>query len=135
MNLRLLDLLLTLFHLFIIGFNLLGWIWKPTRKLHFVCVLLTASCWFILGIWYGVGYCPVTDYQWHIKELRGEQNLPASFIKYFVDAVTGKPINAALIDTLTAITFSICVLLSIYVNFFQRKHASFSTNNLSSITK
>ncbi|WP_299286295.1 DUF2784 domain-containing protein [uncultured Mucilaginibacter sp.] len=127
MNLRLLDLLLTLFHLLVIGFNLFGWIWRPTRKLHLICILVTALCWFGLGIWYGIGYCPMTDYQWHIKELRGEQNLPNSFIKYMVDAIFGSNINATLIDVLTGLGFFLAALLSVYVNFFRKIDASFST--------
>ena len=127
MNLRLLDLLLTLFHLLIIGFNLFGWIWRPTRKLHLICILVTALCWFGLGIWYGIGYCPITDYQWHIKELRGEQNLPNSFIKYMVDAIFSSNINATLIDVLTGLGFFLAALLSVYVNFFRKVDAPFST--------
>lgn len=50
MNLKLLDFLLTIFHLLIIGFNLLGWIWPKTRKLHLVCVLITTACWLGLVI-------------------------------------------------------------------------------------
>jgi len=89
--------------------------------------LVTAACWFGLGFWYGIGYCPITDYQWHIKELRGEQNLPNSFIKYFADAITGRDINATLIDVLTGLGFFLASLLSVYVNFFRGEHASFST--------
>lgn len=132
MILRLTDLLLTLLHLLIIGFNLLGWIWKPTRKLNFICIVLTALCWFGLGIWYGLGYCPLTEYQWHIKELRGEQNLPNSFIKYMVDAIFGSNSNATFIDVLTGLSFFMAALFSVYVNFFRGKHASFSVKKLAS---
>jgi hypothetical protein len=119
MELRVLDLLLTLFHLAIISFNLFGWIWKSARKLHFVVILITASCWFILGIWYGIGYCPVTDWQWQIKEKLGEYNLPGSFVKYFADKITGKSFSPSLIDTITAACFATAALLSIYVNFLK----------------
>ena len=119
MFLHVLDILLTLFHLVIIGFNLFGWIWKP--RLHLVLVLLTAGCWFILGIWFGWGYCPVTDWEWQIKEKLGEQDLPNSFIKYYADKISGQSINSALIDTLTAVCFFTAALISVYINFFRRK--------------
>src|SRR5258708_40200347 len=119
MFLHVLDILLTLFHLVIIGFNLFGWIWKP--RLHLVLVLLTAGCWFILGIWFGWGYCPVTDWEWQIKEKLGEQDLPNSFIKYYADKISGESINSALIDTLTAVCFFTAALISVYINFFRRK--------------
>jgi hypothetical protein len=121
MALKVYVILLTLFHLIIIGFNLFGWIWQSTRKLHFICIILTAACWFVLGIWMGWGYCPVTDLEWHIKEKLGEHNLPGSFIKYYADKISGVPISAPLIDTLTAACFFLAALLSVYVNFFKKK--------------
>jgi len=120
-----LDYLFTLLHLIIIGFNLLGWIWRSTRKLHLIFVLLTAVSWLLLGIWYGIGYCPITDWQWQIKERLGETNLPNSFIKYFVDKLTRSDISSDLIDAVTAIFFAIAAALSVYLNFFkknQQKH-------------
>lgn len=119
--LELLNILLTLTHLVIIGFNLLGWIWPQTRKLHFICILLTAFSWIVLGIWFGFGYCPITDWQWNIKEKLGEENLPDSFIKYFADKVTGKDFSSTLIDALTATLFVIAALLSVYLNFIRKK--------------
>lgn len=115
------DYFFTILHLVIIGFNLLGWIWKSTRRLHFIFVLLTAGSWLILGIWYGIGYCPVTDWQWQIKEALGETNLPDSFIKYYADKIAGQEISTNLIDALTAGGFAIAAMLSVYLNFFKRK--------------
>jgi hypothetical protein len=122
-GLRILDLLLTLLHFVIIGFNLLGWIWKRTRKLHLIVVCATAACWFILGIWFGIGYCPITDWDWQIKEKLGEHNLPNSFIKYYADIIVGHSVNASLIDTLTAAGFFIAALLAVYFNFIQNRVA------------
>lgn len=126
MSLKLLDILLTQLHLLIIGFNLLGWIWKKTRRLHFIVVSITAACWFILGIWFGIGYCPITDWQWHVKEQLGEHNLPNSFIKYFADKVSGTNINSTLIDVVTVAGFFMATVLSVYLNFFRSalKHKS-----------
>ena len=115
--LQALDIFLTIVHLIIIFFNLLGWIWKSTRRLHFYSILLTAISWFGLGIWFGMGYCPITDWQWQVKEQLGEENLPASFIKYFADRVTGQSIDPGLIDTLTAVFFLLAAALSVYFKF------------------
>ncbi len=115
-----LDIFLTFVHLIIIGFNLFGWIWPATRKMHFICVLATAASWGILGIWFGMGYCPVTDWQWRVKEKLGEHNLPASFIKYYADKIIGKNISSSFIDLVTAICFAVAALLSIYVNFIKK---------------
>lgn len=116
------DIFFTLVHLIIIGFNLTGWIWPPLRKLHFYCVLLTASSWLILGIWFGLGYCPVTDWQWQVKAKLGEQNLPNSFIKYLADKLTGRSIDASLVDFITATSFGIAAVLSAYFNFIAKRN-------------
>lgn len=121
MSLQTHDLLFTLLHLTIIGFNLFGWIWKPIRKFHFGLILLTALSWFVLGIWFGIGYCPITDWQWQIKEKLGEHNLPNSFIKYYLDKISGTAINSSLINTLTALGFFVAATLSVYINFFNKK--------------
>jgi hypothetical protein len=121
MSLALLDVLFSILHLLIIGFNLFGWIFKATRRIHFWFTMLTLSCWTILGIWFGLGYCPITDWQWQIKEKLGEKNLPDSFIKYFVDKFAGANINAELIDILTLGFFLLAIAISIKLNFFHKK--------------
>ena len=121
MNLVILDVLLTIFHMIIIGFNLLGWIWKPTKKIHFWFAMITLFCWVVLGLWYGLGYCPITDWQWNVKAQLGEQNLPASFVKYFVDKLTGLNVSANLIDICTLLFFLLAIIASIKVNFFNKK--------------
>ena len=115
--LKLADVLLTIAHLSIVFFNLFGWISKYTRKAHFISVLLTAASWFILGIWYGMGYCPFTDWQWSVKTKLGETNLPANFIEYFAEKITGHNFSSSFINMLIIVSFSAAVLLSIYVNF------------------
>ena len=116
-----LDFLFTILHLIIIGFNLLGWIWKPTRRVHFWFAMLTLACWTILGIWFGLGYCPITDWQWDVKTQLGEKNLPNSFIKYFADKLTGSSINSDLIDVLTLLLFLISIAFSVKLNFLNKR--------------
>lgn len=119
--LRFLDILLTIVHLAIVGFNLLGWIWPRTRKAHFVLVVLTAFSWLVLGIWFGMGYCPFTDWQWQVKQKLGETNLPNSFITYYADKITGRKIDPSFIDTATAVCFATAAVLSVYFNFFRKR--------------
>ena len=119
--LHVLDIFLTIVHLVIIGFNLFGWIWPDARRAHFIVVAATAASWFLLGIWFGMGYCPVTDWQWSVKEKLGETNLPASFVKYWADEVTGRDWDAAFIDRVTVISFAIAVVLAVNFNFFRKR--------------
>jgi Protein of Unknown function (DUF2784) len=118
--LKLLDIFYTCIHLLIIGFNLFGWIWPKTRKLHLIVVTVTLLCWFGLGIWYGWGYCPVTEWQWDVKEKLGETNLPNSFVKYFGDRITGRNFPAPLVDRVTLISFLLAIGITIYVNFIRK---------------
>ncbi|MBL7756565.1 MAG: DUF2784 domain-containing protein [Chitinophagaceae bacterium] len=114
--LRLLDILLTLLHVGLIIFNLTGWIWKRTRRLHLITLALTASSWGVLGIWYGWGYCPLTDWHWNIKQQLGEQHLPNSFIKYCLDKITQRSWSPAVVDRITLISLLTAVAASLYVN-------------------
>jgi len=115
--LQFLDVLLTLVHLSIVLFNLFGWIPGRTRKAHLISVALTAASWFILGIWYGIGYCPFTEWQWRVKTQMGERNLPANFIEYFLEKITGHDFSEQFISILIVVCFCIAIILSVYVNF------------------
>jgi uncharacterized protein DUF2784 len=119
--LKFLDILLTLAHFAIIGFNLFAWIWPKTRRAHLIVVAATAFSWFVLGIWFGWGYCPITQWQWNVKEKLGETNLPNSFIKYYADKISGKDVNPSLVDMVTLVTLLVVIVLTIYLNFFKRK--------------
>jgi hypothetical protein len=116
--LQLLDVILTLVHFFIIGFCLLGWIVPKWRKAHLICILLIAFSWLVLGIWFGVGYCFLTDWQWQVKQKLGEHNLPNSFTKYYADKLTGRNFSTALVDKLTAISFALAAMISIVLNLW-----------------
>jgi hypothetical protein len=118
--LKLLDILLTLAHFVLIGFNLLGWIWQKTRKAHLITVAATAFSWFVLGIWFGWGYCPITHWQWQVKKKLGETDLPNSFIKYYADKIGGKDIDPSVVDTATLFTFLAVILLTVYLNFLRK---------------
>lgn len=123
MSLSLLDHFLTAAHLIVIGLNLFAWVWPKTRKLHLYIVGITLACWLILGIWYGIGYCPLTDWQWQVKSQLGETNLPNSFVKYYLDWLTGKNIPDGTVDIITLVSFLIAIICSVKVNFFSKKQA------------
>lgn len=97
----LLDYGFVLFHSVLVLFNLTGWAWRHTRRLHLIVISLTLLSWFGLGLFFGWGYCPCTDWHWQVKTAMGETNLPHSYIKYYLDYLTGKDWNPALVDTLT----------------------------------
>ena len=113
----LLDKLLEFTHLFLIFFNLFGWISKKTRTLHLITILSTLFCWFIIGIWYGLGYCPLTDYHWKIKQEIGETNLPSSYIKYILDDLFNEDFSTNFITYLTVISTFGSLFISLFLTF------------------
>jgi Protein of Unknown function (DUF2784) len=96
-----LDMFFLVFHATLIGFNLTGWLWERTRRLHLVVLTLTFCSWGGLGLFYGLGYCPCTDWHWQVKRARGEIDLPTSYIKYYLDFLTGLNWPPLLVDMLT----------------------------------
>src|SRR5262249_8135894 len=60
-----LDKAFLVFHTALVLFNMFGWAWRRTRVLHLVTLGATAFSWFVLGAFYGWGYCLCTD--WHFQ--------------------------------------------------------------------
>ncbi len=113
---QLLNTFFLVFHSFTIFFILFGWIWGKTRKINLIVILITAFSWFILGIWYGIGYCFCTDWHWQVRTKLGFRNMPNSYIKFLADNLTGFDFNEILIDTLTTVCFLLALTASIYIN-------------------
>jgi hypothetical protein len=97
-------------------FNCLGWVWRKTRVWHLVTVSLTALSWFGLGVWYGWGYCPCTDWHWQVRARLGYHDPPSYvqlLIRELIRVDTGPTLaNALAVGTLTVVA-TIGVALSI----------------------
>ncbi len=119
--LRFLDVFFFLFHTGLVAFNLTGWIWRKTRRLHLVIMSLTILSWFGLGLFYGIGYCPCTDWHWQVKRGLGAEYLPASYVKYYLDRVTGLDLDPGLIDAGVAVLGIVTLLVSVAVNYIDWK--------------
>jgi hypothetical protein len=109
-----------IFHVVLIFFNLFGWIPKKLRKLNLVTLSLTAFSWFALGIFYGFGYCFLTDWHWQVREKLGYSTVSNSYIHFLIMELTGISLEENLVDTFTAILFFTAFALSIYVNIKNR---------------
>jgi hypothetical protein len=114
---RILDVFFIVFHSLLILFNLFGWLWKKTRPWNLLTLVLTGGSWSILGIFYGFGYCPLTDWHFNILYSLGKTNLPNSYVKYLADRLTGLAWDARLIDKVTLISFLLALSLSLFMNF------------------
>ena len=94
-----------------IAFNCLGWIWRTTRRWQLLTVALTAASWFGLGVWYGWGYCPSTDWHWRVRARLGYDD-PPSYIQLLVRELTGIELEPAWADSLALGTLALAALLS-----------------------
>jgi hypothetical protein len=111
------DTLFFVFHIVLIIFNLFGWIPKKLRKWNLATLCLTAFSWFILGIFYGFGYCFLTEWHWRIREALGYTNESNSYIHFLLLELFDISIQEKVVDIFTAIFFSAALLASAYVNF------------------
>ena len=92
------DFFFTALHGSLVVFNLIGWVWKQSRRIHLVTTGLTVMSWFGLGIYYGWGYCPCTEWHWQIKHKLGETDLPYSYVTYYADKLTGISWDPMVVD-------------------------------------
>jgi len=113
---KFLDIFFTVFHTCLVLFNLFGWIWKKTRLANLITLLVTAGSWSILGIFYGFGYCPLTDWHFSILEKLGYTNLPDSYLSFLFTRLTGLPIDQSLVDSVTLWGLIVALVISLYLN-------------------
>jgi hypothetical protein len=102
-----LNIFFFVFHSTVILFNLLGWIWRKTRKANLILLLLTVFSWFGLGIWYGFGYCPCTDWHWLVRYRLGYTDMSPSYLVFLIRTFTGLEVGKGLVDV-----FAVLFLLS-----------------------
>jgi hypothetical protein len=118
------------FHTLWIVFNLLGWIWRRTRPWHLTTVSLTALSWFGLGIFYGWGYCPCTDWHWQVRARLGHQD-PPSYIQLLISTLTGIDLSSTWADAMALCTLAVVAILSVALNL--RDHREKQRGAISSV--
>ncbi|MCF8234054.1 MAG: DUF2784 domain-containing protein [Bacteroidales bacterium] len=115
-----LDIFFLVFHSALILFNLFGWIFRKTRKLNLITLLLTGASWYFLGLFYGMGYCPLTDWHFDVIYQLGRSPGTNSYVHYLLKRLLGLNIAADAANTLTVVCFFAALLASIYVNFLKK---------------
>jgi len=116
-----LNIFFFVFHTAFTLFNISGWYFRATRKWNLVTLLLTACSWFVLGIWYGWGYCLCTDWHWDVREQLGLHDAQRSYIHFLVLKLTGIDFGEELIEQVTLYVFVVSLLISIVLNVRDRK--------------
>jgi len=113
---KFLDLFFTVFHSCLVLFNLFGWIWKKTRLANLICLLLTGGSWVVLGIFYGFGYCPLTDWHFQVLGNLGYTGLPDSYLSFLFTRLTGLQIDQGLVDAFTLWGLIVALAISLVLN-------------------
>ena len=108
------------FHTSWIAFTCLGWMWRRTRPWHLATILLTALSWFGLGIRYGWGYCPFTDWHWQVRARLGHHD-PPSYIQLLIWELAGIELSSTWADGLALGTLGVAATLSAVLNVRDRR--------------
>lgn len=111
-----LDKFFLLFHSLFTLFNLFGWIWKKTRKIHLLTMGLTLFSWIFLGIWYGFGYCFCTQWHWNVRAKMGRIPDARGYIQFLLQELTGKPFSYQWVESVTLWVMAFLVLATLAVN-------------------
>ncbi len=111
-----LNIFFFVFHTAFTFFNIVGWTFRQTRKLHLITMLLTCFSWFVLGIWYGWGYCFCTDWHWQVREAMGYSDKSNSYIHFLLMHLTGIDFKTDLVDNATLTVFLFSLLASVWTN-------------------
>ncbi|WP_052608252.1 DUF2784 family protein [Leptonema illini] len=104
------------FHIALILFNVLGWIPRPTARLNLITLVATGLSWTVLGAFYGLGYCPLTDWHYGVLERLGRYNLPVSYIAFLIEEIWSIRIATATADWITGTTYALALLASVLRN-------------------
>lgn len=104
-----LDYLFHIIHLTVIVINLTFWMSFKTLRIAQVTQVVTLLSWLGGGLFYGFGYCFLTEWHWDYKRSMGDTDLPASYIKLVLDRSTGQSWDAQLIDQATWIALLISI--------------------------
>ena len=109
------------FHTSLIAFNLVGWIFTQTRKTTLYTLICTGLSWFALGLFRGIGYCPITDWHCDVLHKLGQWNLPESYIQYLLLRLFKCEIGLKTADTLALCFYFAALSLSVIANCSSHK--------------
>jgi hypothetical protein len=105
-----------LVHISIIVFAMTGWMFPAFRLAHLVLILLTLGSWFILGRWFGRGYCPVSDWHWKMKAALGGGRPSGTYIHQLLQGLTGRRLDSSAVDRMVVIATLVLAAISVALN-------------------
>ena len=88
-------------HNVLIAFNLTGWIWQRTRKLHLVTIGATLFSWLVMGAWRGWGYCLCADWHFQLRRQMGIHRGESSYTQLLFNQIPGVTVSRQFADVTT----------------------------------
>lgn len=102
-------------HLTVIFFSTFGWLFCQTRLETLVLQIAIAFSWYGLGpiLGKGYGYCLITDQQWQIKKMLGQEPPPWGYMKFLINELTQRDVETGRIDRATVGVFLFSIAASV----------------------
>lgn len=97
-------------HNMLILINMFGWAFRRTQVIHLWTLLATFFSWFVMGAWFGFGYCLCTDWHFQIRRELGIHEGEATYIELLLNQISPVTVSRQFADRLT---LSIMVLILI----------------------
>jgi hypothetical protein len=126
--LQLLNIILNITHILLMLFIMTGWIFRRSRMIHLLVVLLTGFSWIVFINSKEMGYCILTDWQWQVLGSLGKTNLPETYVQYLYEQLTDHRILKATSRNITRSVWIISLTLSIML--FMKKYFYLQKQNL-----
>ncbi len=118
-----LNILFFVLHSAWIALTCLGWAVRRTRLWQLAAVVLTALSWFGLGLIFGWGYCPCTDWHWQVRARLGYVD-PPSYVQVLVRTATGLDPGPALSDAIAVVALVAAGGLGLTLHLRDRRRAA-----------
>lgn len=115
------------FHTALILFNVLGWIWRGTRKWNLLTLALTFVSWCVMGLWKGMGYCICTDWHWQIRRAMGLHDHADSYLVLLVQKLTGWNPPIGLVNSVAGVVFVGSLAMSVGLNVRDWRRSRWAT--------
>ena len=113
------DIGFYVFHTLLIGFNMFGWIWPQIRVWHAIAMGLTAFSWFVMGAFYGWGYCLCTDWHFQVREQLGYIDTETTYVQLLASNAFSITLSREASDVI-AISVFVLILLAMAVAWSRR---------------
>ena len=113
-----LDIFFNFIHLLIIFINCFGWAWEKTLKLNIFLLLATIVSWSILGIFFGLGFCFLTNIHFIFLNSIETTAIPFSYLDHLLIDSLDLKISSKIISLFSILVIFASLGVSIKKNFY-----------------